>query len=113
MSIRGNSGDSHLVNFLQAHVQVLGDVVILSSGNESQFQVLVVNGHGIRVEGVIGLTDQVKFGPDLQVLKGLAAFPVTESGDVEVGQMDFFNELVFSCFHKASVLMGFTFIFPF
>ena len=70
---------------MQAHVQVLGDVVVVRPGDESELVVVVIDGHRIGIEGVVLLADQFQLGPDLELVEGLAALPVAETGDVEVG----------------------------
>lgn len=101
MCIRGNPGNTDVVDVIQAHVQVLGNVVVGAARDEAQFEFSVIDSHGIGVEGIIGLTDQVELGPDVKLPEGLATIPVTEAGDVEVVQVDFLDDLVFSCSHKA------------
>ena len=103
MDIRGEAGDAHVIDVIEPHVQVLGNVMVGSPGDESQLVVAVVDGHGIGIEGVVLFTDKIQLGPDLEHLEGLAAFPVTESGDVEVRQMDLFDRFAFFASHKATV----------
>ena len=52
------------------------------------------------------LADQIQLGSDLEHLEGLASFPVAESGDVEVRQMDLLDGFAFFASHKASVFEG-------
>ena len=104
MHVRCDSCDAYIVDFVQAHVEILGDVVVGAARDESELVVFVVNCHGIRVEGIVCLADKVQFGSNLQVLECLAAIPIAESGDVEIVQVDFLDGFVFSCFHKAIVL---------
>ena len=103
MDVRGDAGDAHVVDILQTHVQVLGDVVVITAGDETELVIPEVDGNGIGVEGIVLLADKLQFGPDLELLEGLAAFPVAESGDVEIGQMDLLHRLSVFASHKASV----------
>ena len=113
MHVRCDSCDADIVDFVQAHVEILGDVVVGAARDESEFVVFVVNGHGIRVEGIVCLADKVQFGSNLQVLERLAAIPIAESGDVEIVKVDLLDGLVFSCFHKAIVFKNYTYRFIF
>jgi hypothetical protein len=44
MDIRREPGDADFIDISQSHVQKLGDVVVLSTGNEAQFVFSVVDG---------------------------------------------------------------------
>ena len=84
MDFRRDSSDAYIINIIQAHVQVLGDVVIVATGNKAQLVLSVVNGHGVRVEGIVCLTDQLQLGSNLQMFECLTAIPLAESSDVEI-----------------------------
>ena len=71
--IGSETRDSYLVDVFQAHIQVLRDVVVGAAGDESELEVFVVNGHGIGVEGVVVLADQIQPRADLEVFECLAA----------------------------------------
>ena len=103
MDIRGETGNADIVDVIQPHVEVLGDVVVVPARDESQLVLTVIDGDSVGVERVVGLADEIQLGADLQELKGLAAFPVAESGDVKVRQMNFLDGFVFSASHKAFV----------
>ena len=77
--------------------------MIRPTRDESQFVLAIVDGHGIGIEGIVLFTDDIQLGPNLEHLEGLAAFPVTESGDVEVRQMDLLDRFAFFASHQASV----------
>ena len=101
MNVRSDARDTDLVDVLQTHVQILGDVVVGSARDETQLILAIVNGHGVRIELIVLFANQVQLGANLEVLKGLAAIPKAETGDVEVGQMDLLHGFVFSVFHNA------------
>lgn len=88
MDVRSNPCDTHLVDVLQPHIQVLGDVVVGPTRNVTEFVVLIVDCYCIRVELIVRFTDQLQFGPDLQMPESLASLPIAESRNVEVVQMD-------------------------
>ena len=104
MDVRSDAGDAHVVDVLESHVQVLGNVMVVAPGDETELVLTEIDGDGIGVEGIVLLADQVELGPDLEILEGLAAFPVAESGNVEVGQMDFLHGLSVFASHNASDL---------
>ena len=79
MSVRRDTLDADFVDVIESHVQVLGNVVIISARNEAQLEVAKVDGHSICIELVIRLPDEVKPGADLQLLKGFSASTVTKS----------------------------------
>ena len=113
MHVRGDAGDAHVVDVRESHVQILGDVVVVSTGDEAELEVPEVDRHGVGVERIIILADQVELGSDLELLEGLAAFPVAEAGDVEVGQMDLLHRLSVFASHNASELrLNCHFLFP-
>lgn len=108
VGVRGDAGDPNLVDVLQAHVEVLGDVVVLGTWDVAELEVLEVDGHGVEIEGVAGLADQLELGADLEVLEGFAAVPEVETGDVEVGEVDASECLGILCFH---LFRGLTILF--
>lgn len=113
MHVRGDASDAHVVDVRESHVQILGDVVVVSTGDEAELEVPEVDRHGVGVERIIILADQVELGSDLELLEGLAAFPVAEAGDVEVGQMDLLHRLSVFASHNASELrLNCHFLFP-
>ena len=65
MNVRSDAGDANIIDVAKAHIQILGDVVILPTGDEAKFILSVVDSDSIGVEGVVGLTDQIQFGPNL------------------------------------------------
>ena len=79
--------------------------MVVPARDEAELEVTVVDGHSIGVEWIVFLTDEVQFGSNLELLEGLAAFPVAESGDVKVGQMDLLHRLSVFASHKASVFV--------
>lgn len=106
MDVRSNPCDTHLVDVLQPHIQVLGDVVVGPTRNVTEFVVLIVDCDGIRVELIVRFTDQLQFGPDLQLPECLASLPITESRNVEVVQMHLPDRFCFFCSHKVGGLDG-------
>lgn len=106
MSVRGDALDADFVDVIESHVQILGDVVILSSRYKAQLEVTKVDGNGISIELVVRLPDKVKPGTDFQLLKGFRTIPETESSNMKVSQMDFLNGSVLFCFHKACSSRG-------
>ena len=112
MSIRRNTGDPDVVDVVQSHVQVLGDVVVRSTGNEAEFVVPIVDGHGIGIEGIVRFPDEFQRGANFKVLKGLASVPIAESGDVEVREMDILDGFLFFASHKVFAFNVKLFLFP-
>ncbi len=106
MDVGSNPGDSHLVDVLQPHIQVLGDVVVGPTRNVTEFVVLIVDCYCIRVELIVRFTDQLQFGPDLQMPESLASLPITESRNVEVVQMHLPDRFSFFCSHNVNALNG-------
>ncbi len=100
MDIRSNAGDAHVVDAAKSHLQVFGNVVVLGSGYEAEFVFLVVDGHGVGVEGVVALPDKTQPCAYVQVLKGFAAFPIAEARDVKIGEANL-SRSVFICSHNA------------
>ena len=100
MNIRRNAGDPDVVDVVQSHVQVLGDVVVRATGNEAELVVAIVDGHGIGIEGIVRFPDKFQRSADSEVLEGLASIPVAESGDVEVREMDILDGFLFFASHK-------------
>ena len=105
MSVRGNTLDADFVDVIEPHVQVFGDIVILSTWDKAQFKVAMIDGYCISIELVIRLPDKIKPGADFQLLKGFWAISETETSNVEIRQMDFLDGSVFFCFHKACTLV--------
>ena len=101
MDVRREAGYTHVIDVLQPHVQILGDVMVVPAGDEAELEVPVIDGDCIGVERIVLLTDKFQFGPDLELLEGLAAFPVAESGNVEVGQVDLLHWLSVFASHNA------------
>ena len=104
MDFRRDSGYAHIVDIIQSHIQILGDVVVMSTRDESQFILAAVDGDGVRVKGVFGFTDQIQLGPYFQMLEGLAAIPIAESGDVEIVQMDLLDGFDVFCSHNSFII---------
>lgn len=73
MGVRCDSLDAGLVHIAPTHIEELADVVILSAGNESEFEVIVVDGHCIGVELIVSLSLELKLCTDLEVLGCLAS----------------------------------------
>ena len=65
--LRREAGDTDLEDVPQAHIQVFGDVVVGAARDEAQLVFIVVYSNGVGVEWVVGLADQVKLGPYLQL----------------------------------------------
>ena len=101
MNIRRNAGDPDVVDVAQPHVQVLGDVVVRSTGNEAELEVTVIDGHGIGIEGIVRFPDKFQRSADSEVFEGLASIPIAEAGDVEVREMDILDGFLFFVSHKA------------
>lgn len=112
MSIRRNTGDPDIVDVVQSHVQVLGDVVVRATGNEAEFVVAIVDGHSIGVEGIVRFPDQFQRSADSEVLEGLATVPVAKSGNVEVREMDILDGFLFFASHKEFSFTVKLFLFP-
>ena len=79
LDIRCEACDTDLVDVMQAHIQVLGDVVVVPLGDKSELVVVVIDGHRIGIEGIVLLADQFQLGPDLELLECLATLPVVTS----------------------------------
>ena len=94
MDVRRDTGDTHIVDVIQPHIEVLGDIVVLATWNKAEFILSVIECHGVRIELIVLFTDKIQLSADLEMFEGFATFPVAETGDVEVGQMDFLDGLV-------------------
>ena len=106
MDVGSNPGDTHLVDVLQPHIKVLGDVVVGPTRNVTEFVVLIVDCDGIRVELIVRFTDQLQLRPDLQMVESLAPLPIAESRNVEVVQMHLPDRFCFFCSHNVDGLNG-------
>ena len=112
MNIRRNTGDPDVVDVVQSHVQVLGDVVVRATGNEAELVVAIVDGNGIGIEGIVRFPDEVQRCADSEVFEGLASVPIAESGDVEVREMDILDGFLFFASHKVFTFTVKRFLFP-
>lgn len=103
--IRRDALDANFINVIETHVQKLGNVMVVTARNEAKLEFAKINRHRIGVELIVRFPDKVKASADLQLVKRLRTIPIAESGNVEIGQMDFLNGSVFFCFHKACILI--------
>ena len=107
MSVRSDSGNTNLEEIVPSHIEELADVVIVLARDKSQFEITVVDSDGIRVELVVLFSDKLKPGTDLQLLKCFAAFPITKSSNVEVGEVNLFHHFVLILCHNSNRLLVF------
>ena len=91
MGIRCESLDAGLVHIAPAHIEELADVVIFAAGDESEFQVIVVDGHCIGVELVVSFSLELKLCTNLEVLECLASVPIAETCNVKVCLVNSFD----------------------
>lgn len=91
MSVRCDSLDAYIVHIVPTHIQELADVVVLSTGDESEFQVIVIDGHRIGVELVVSFSFELELCTDLETLECLASVPIAETCNVKVCQVNSFD----------------------
>ena len=91
MCIRCHAGDADFKKVIPTHIKELTDVMIILPRDKTEFQIIVVDGYGIRVELVVLLSFELELCTDLEVFECFASIPVAESGNVEIHQVYFLH----------------------